>query len=59
MRLINVKTSRIEEFLDYDAPPYAIVSHTWGDDYELSFRDVEEGRTNKIGIGPLKFQGTC
>ncbi|RYP49226.1 hypothetical protein DL769_011102 [Monosporascus sp. CRB-8-3] len=60
MRLINVKTSKLEEFLDYKAPPYAILSHTWGDDREeLTFRDVEEGRVDKPGIGSVKFQGSC
>ncbi|KAK4079789.1 hypothetical protein Trihar35433_894 [Trichoderma harzianum] len=60
MRLINVKTFKLEEFLDYRAPPYAILSHTWGDDYEeLSFRDVEDGNINKPGIGSVKFRGCC
>ncbi|KAL7790944.1 hypothetical protein V8C37DRAFT_410556 [Trichoderma ceciliae] len=60
MRLINVKTSRLEEFLDYRAPPYAILSHTWGDDCdELSFRDVEDGNIDKPGVGSVKFQGCC
>ena len=30
MRLINVETFEIEEFLDADIPRYAILSHTWG-----------------------------
>ena len=60
MRLINVKTSKLEEFLDYDAPRYAILSHTWGDDCEeLTVRDVEEGKINKPGVGSVKFQGSC
>ncbi|KAF3075870.1 hypothetical protein CFAM422_002410 [Trichoderma lentiforme] len=60
MRLINVKTFKLEEFLDYLAPPYAILSHTWGDDSEeLSFRDVEDGNINKLGIGSVKFRGCC
>ncbi|RYP23458.1 hypothetical protein DL767_008815 [Monosporascus sp. MG133] len=60
MRLINVKTSKLEEFLDYKTPPYAILSHTWGDDREeLTFRDVEEGRIDKPGVGSVKFQGSC
>jgi len=45
MRLINVKTYKLEEFLDYKTPKYAILSHTWGDDSEeLTSRDVKEGR---------------
>ncbi|KAI1817834.1 heterokaryon incompatibility protein-domain-containing protein [Poronia punctata] len=60
MRLINVKTFELEDFLDYKAPPYAILSHTWGDDSEeLTLRDVETGRTSKPGVGSVKFQGSC
>lgn len=60
MRLINVKTFKLEEFLDYRAPPYAILSHTWGDDCEeLSYRDVEDGNIDKPGIGSVKFRGCC
>lgn len=58
MRLINVKTSRLEEFPGSSVPPYAILSHTWGpDSEELNFRDVEMGNINKPGIGSLKFRG--
>lgn len=60
MRLINIKTLKLEEFLDYETPRYAILSHTWGDDAEeLSFRDVEEGRIDKPGIGSVKLRGCC
>lgn len=60
MRLINVTTFKLEEFLDYQAPPYAILSHTWGDDSEeLNFRDVEDGNINKPGIGSVKFRECC
>lgn len=60
MRLINVKTHKLEVFLDQNTPPYAILSHTWGVDYEeLSFRDIEEGKVNKSGLGSAKFQGCC
>ncbi|KAK3366724.1 hypothetical protein B0T24DRAFT_367243 [Lasiosphaeria ovina] len=60
MRLINVKTYKLEEFLDYKTPKYAILSHTWGDDgEELTFRDVEEGGIRKPGVGSAKFLGSC
>ena len=36
MRLINVKTLGLEEFLGDDVPRYAILSHTWGSE-EVSF----------------------
>jgi len=31
MRLINISTWELEEFLSSVPPPYAILSHTWGD----------------------------
>jgi hypothetical protein len=38
-------------------PPYAILSHTWGEDEdEVTFDDIEKGRgVNKIGYAKLKF----
>lgn len=60
MRLINVETQKLEEFPDHNIPKYAILSHTWGDDWEeLTLRDVQEGRVHKPGIGSVKFQGCC
>jgi hypothetical protein len=59
MRLINVKTFKLEKYLDNNLPPYAILSHTWNDDEELTLRDIEEGRTDKPGIGSIKLQGSC
>lgn len=59
MRLVNVKTLKLEKFLDDKVPPYAILSHTWKDDEELSFRDIEEGKINKPGIGSVKLQRCC
>ena len=60
MRLINVKTSKFEEFPEHRAPSYAILSHTWGSDIEeLTFRDVKEGKTKKLGVGSLKLRGCC
>ncbi|RYP66041.1 hypothetical protein DL769_006143 [Monosporascus sp. CRB-8-3] len=60
MRLINVETSRLEEFPDDRTPPYAILSHTWGSDFEeLTFRDVDKGEMDKPGVGSVKFRGCC
>ncbi|THV00334.1 hypothetical protein K435DRAFT_818340 [Dendrothele bispora CBS 962.96] len=36
MRLINTMTLQVVEFLGIDVPPYAILSHTWGDE-EVTF----------------------
>ncbi|KAK1750403.1 heterokaryon incompatibility protein-domain-containing protein, partial [Echria macrotheca] len=35
-------------------PPYAILSHTWGDD-EVTFRDMPDGVDNKLGYEKLWF----
>jgi ankyrin repeat protein len=60
MRLINANTFEIEEFPEYCVPHYAILSHTWGKDFEeLSFRDLEEGNIEKPGIGAIKLRGCC
>lgn len=42
MRLLNVETLRLESYHNpEDTPPYAILSHTWGDE-EVLFEDLEE-----------------
>ncbi|KAI8625495.1 heterokaryon incompatibility protein-domain-containing protein [Xylariaceae sp. FL1651] len=41
MRLLNAETLVISEWF-VDTPPYAILSHTWGDE-EVSFSDMSEG----------------
>ena len=38
MRLINTVTLELEEYIGKNIPPYAILSHTWGDD-EFVFSD--------------------
>ncbi|KAI0810053.1 heterokaryon incompatibility protein-domain-containing protein [Xylaria sp. FL0064] len=44
MRLINVNTHSITEFLsDYDVPHYAILSHTWSAG-EVTFQDMQRPR---------------
>ncbi|KAH8745728.1 heterokaryon incompatibility protein-domain-containing protein [Hyaloscypha finlandica] len=53
------QTLKLEKFLDNNLPPYAILSHTWKDDEELTLRDIEEGRTDKPGIGSIKLQRCC
>lgn len=59
MRLINVKTGKLEEFHE-NIPPYAILSHTWGpESEEISFRDAQEGHISKPGFGKVKFDGCC
>ncbi len=60
MRLVNVKTKKFEVFFGKPVPPYAILSHTCGDDSdEVSLRDVERGSLEKAGVLPIKFVGCC
>jgi hypothetical protein len=41
MKLINVKTRKIHEFIsDAHVEPYAILSHTWGEE-EVSFEEYQ------------------
>jgi ankyrin repeat protein len=58
MRLINVENLKLETFIGGHAPPYAILSHRWGnDDEEVSFKDMDRGTTNKVGM--KKVKGCC
>ncbi|KAE8313541.1 heterokaryon incompatibility protein-domain-containing protein [Aspergillus transmontanensis] len=41
MWLLNARTSTLEDFFESQAPPYAILSHTWGAE-EVSFQDIQE-----------------
>ncbi|OJJ78054.1 hypothetical protein ASPBRDRAFT_37273 [Aspergillus brasiliensis CBS 101740] len=65
MRLINVRTYRLEEFYNEQVPPYAILSHTWGSDQdEVSFRDMTERTTRSAERAnathwPIKLEGCC
>lgn len=59
MRLINIKTKRLEEFVS-EVPRYAILSHTWGDE-EVIYQDFthlsDEARGQKKGFA--KILKTC
>ncbi|KAK4450158.1 hypothetical protein QBC34DRAFT_76996 [Podospora aff. communis PSN243] len=60
MRLINVKTLKLETFGDENVPPYVILSHTWGpDSEEISFQEIESGNIDKPGLGIVKLRGSC
>jgi hypothetical protein len=44
MWLIDTTTLKLKSFVDdYHTPPYAILSHTWGDN-EVIFTDMESTR---------------
>ncbi|KAI1132429.1 HET-domain-containing protein [Nemania abortiva] len=57
MRLLNAHSLRIHEFIGEDVPPYAILSHTWGEE-EVSFKDMSKGRATKMK-GYKKIVGCC
>lgn len=66
MRLINVKTYELKEFFTEKAPPYAILSHTWGPE-EVTFQDWTRpnddrsngGQSIKYKAGFQKIMGAC
>ncbi|KIX06915.1 uncharacterized protein Z518_04891 [Rhinocladiella mackenziei CBS 650.93] len=65
MWLINTETMKLESVVDHWYEPYAILSHTWGDE-EVSFQDwaqIEAGgpiaETLKKKAGYDKIQMTC
>ncbi|KAI0129760.1 heterokaryon incompatibility protein-domain-containing protein, partial [Xylariales sp. AK1849] len=41
MRLLDVRTMQLKEFLGRDLPRYAILSHTWGEE-EVTFNDLSQ-----------------
>ncbi|KAJ5552381.1 hypothetical protein N7494_001759 [Penicillium frequentans] len=59
MRLVNTTESdsgsfNIEEFTDYNTPPYAILSHTWEQE-EVSLQDMQgHGAKKKKGFDKIK-----
>ena len=62
MRLLRLKSSgeySLTSDLIHNIPPYAILSHTWGeDDEEVTFRDVVQGvGESKVGYDKIRFCG--
>lgn len=55
MRLLNVKTRQLEEHFDESIPPYAILSHTWGEDEVLYSHIKDSGYKG----GSAKIDGCC
>lgn len=59
MRLLNVNTFQFAEFFQ-TPPPYAILSHAWGDDSEeVSYRNALAGRLDSPETRPAKISGCC
>ena len=63
MRLLQCRDvgefSLTKDFLDDEAiPPYAILSHTWEDDQEVTFKDLMDGTgKSKSGYDKIQFCG--
>ncbi|KAF1980723.1 HET-domain-containing protein [Aulographum hederae CBS 113979] len=57
MRLINTETLELEEFYLKNAPPYAILSHTWGDE-EVTSQDMAHPVSSQKK-GYRKIAETC
>ncbi|KAK0641950.1 heterokaryon incompatibility protein-domain-containing protein [Cercophora newfieldiana] len=59
MKLINTTTLELEHFPEEQAPRYAILSHTWGDD-EVTFQDMQGASSEREGKnGYDKIVRTC
>ena len=59
MYLINVRTLRLEEFIsDEVAPPYAILSHTWGKE-EVSFQEFIQEPRSETTLNKAGYQKIC
>jgi hypothetical protein len=58
MRLINTNTGQLTEFAGRNIPPYAILSHTWQDEEEVTYDEFERG-LNIHKKGWMKIWKTC
>ena len=57
MRLLDTATLELHEFFDREIPPYAILSHTWGEG-EVSFQEIQPG-DGIFKKGYAKIRGCC
>ncbi|KAF2738574.1 HET-domain-containing protein [Polyplosphaeria fusca] len=58
MRLINIGTLLLEEFVGSATPPYAILSHTWGEE-EVSLQQFLQPELHKKKLGYQKIERAC
>ncbi|KAK4443173.1 vegetative incompatibility protein HET-E-1 [Podospora aff. communis PSN243] len=62
MRLLNTRSvGELKEFIGDDSsiPPYAILSHTWEDEEEVTFETLGDPTARALKRGFLKIQRTC
>lgn len=57
MRLVHASSLRLCDFTGRAVPPYAILSHTWGEE-EVSFKDMTKGRASSLK-GYAKILACC
>jgi hypothetical protein len=57
MRLLHLQTQNLHEFFEDAMPPYAMLSHRWGD-RELTYQDLQKKR-NLDGPGYDKIISFC
>ncbi|KAL8688256.1 MAG: hypothetical protein Q9218_005786 [Villophora microphyllina] len=57
MYLLHTKTLKLRHVITCDSVPYAILSHTWGDE-EVSFQDIQIPRCNQLK-GFAKIEQCC
>lgn len=58
MRLLDTTTLELHDFLSDNIPPYAILSHRWETDGEVTFQDLRDGKATEMA-GFKKIQGCC
>ncbi|KAF5723830.1 beta transducin [Fusarium mundagurra] len=58
MRLINTKTLELHEFFNENTPPYAILSHAWGDQ-EVTFQEWKNRQQASWKTGYSKILKAC
>ena len=57
MRLLNVRTYKLHEFIGNDIPRYAILSHRWESE-EVTFQALQAGEGPGMK-GWYKIEGCC
>jgi hypothetical protein len=55
MRLLNTATLSLHEFISDKVPPYAILSHTWGEE-EVSFQEMQSREATGLDIHKAGYE---
>lgn len=57
MRLLNIYSLELEEYLETNVPPYFILSHRW-EEKEITLKDFVKGR-HLVSRGRQKIEEFC